>query len=402
MNCPRCQNVIPSSTIFCAYCGARVLPTQIPARSRSRRNGIILGIALIILLVGAGNWLFGSFVQEEEVTAAVPVVIPDPSPTPTAVPEESRPAPTPQATFTPMPTATPTLTASPTPNPTPTAVPRPTNTSTPMPTATPTPLPIPTPTPRPTATSTVIPRGIELSPSTGHPYTEVSIYGRGVQANVQVDLVYIQLGIGYIDVTPSPKPFTDSNGKLYLNFSVPRLVGGLYTVVVRIGNVETQTIFQVIALPTPTPTITPVPVPTRVSKVLRHARHAGAHYTVNVPSNWSGGHVTFFGRNYEGPPGPWVQANTIRGATRYDITALKEAGVNLVGTYFKERYSSDELCGTKGYVVIRETALLTNYPSTGIALHVDVCEEDLHIEAELGFTNEDISNEIIRSLQNHS
>ena len=94
-----------------------------------------------------------------------------------------------------------------------------------------------------------------------------------------------------------------------------------------------------------------------------------------------------------------MQANTIRGATRYEIQSLKDAGVNLVGTYFKERYSSEVLCGAKGYIVVRESALLVAYPEVGIALHVDVCEADLPLEVETGITNEVISNEIIRSLR---
>ena len=73
--------------------------------------------------------------------------------------------------------------------------------------------------------------------------------------------------------------------------------------------------------------------------------------------------------------------------------------MNLVGTYFKERYSSEALCGTRGFVVIRESALLIHYPGTGVALHVDVCEADLLLESESGLTNEDISGEIIRSLR---
>ena len=73
-------------------------------------------------------------------------------------------------------------------------------------------------------------------------------------------------------------------------------------------------------------------------------------------------------------------------------------GVNLVGTYFKERYSSDELCGERGFVVIRETALVPDYRYVGIALHVDVCEADLPLEPEPGISNQAISQIIITSL----
>ena len=208
-----------------------------------------------------------------------------------------------------------------------------------------------------------------------------------------------QATIGNWDITPFPAPATDRDGKLYFNFWVPVQAGGTHTIELRVDRDVARTVFSVITTPTPTPTITPTPAPTRVPRVLRHARHADAHYTVSVPSSWSGGRVTFFAKAYSGPPGPWVQANTIREARRYDIQSLKDAGVNLVGTYFKELYSSEALCGTRGYVVVRESALLAHFPGSGIGLQVDVCEADLHQEAEAGLTNEDISNEIIKSLR---
>ena len=93
-----------------------------------------------------------------------------------------------------------------------------------------------------------------------------------------------------------------------------------------------------------------------------------------------------------------MQRNTIRGAYRYDISSLNDTGVKLVCTYFKERYSSDELCGERGFVVIRESALALDYRYVGVAVHVDVCEADLYLEAEPGVTNEDISRRIIGSL----
>ena len=77
---------------------------------------------------------------------------------------------------------------------------------------------------------------------------------------------------------------------------------------------------------------------------------------------------------------------------------MDDIGVNLVGTYFKERYTSDELCEERGFVVIRESALVLDYREVGIALHVDVCEADLYLEAEPGITNEAISRRIITSL----
>ena len=101
-----------------------------------------------------------------------------------------------------------------------------------------------------------------------------------------------------------------------------------------------------------------------------------------------------------------MQSRSIKGARRYDIQYLTDVGLDLVGTYFKERYSSDAryspvrgLCADKGFVVIRETAVLWDHRNAGIALHVDVCESDLHLEAEPGVTNEAISRRIIESFR---
>ena len=152
-------------------------------------------------------------------------------------------------------------------------------------------------------------------------------------------------------------------------------------------------------LPTAIPTATPIPAPTPAPLVLRHAQYGDAHYTISVPQHWPGGRVTFTAKAHTGTPGQWVERNTILGARRYDISSLQDVGVPLPGTYFKERYSDEQLCGDRGFVAIRESALLTAYPEVGIALHVDVCEADLRQEAEPGITNEDVSRKIIRSLR---
>jgi hypothetical protein len=134
---------------------------------------------------------------------------------------------------------------------------------------------------------------------------------------------------------------------------------------------------------------------------LKHARHGDAHHTISVPQNWSVGRITFSTKTHTGTPASWAERNTIRGAIRYDIKGLKNAGGTLPGTYYKERYSSEELCGI-GAVVIRETALVYNpHLEAGTALHVDVCEADLYLESEPGVTNEVISSEIILSLREH-
>ena len=69
------------------------------------------------------------------------------------------------------------------------------------------------------------------------------------------------------------------------------------------------------------------------------------------------------------------------------------------GIYFKERFSDEGWCGQRGFIVIRESVLITDYPEIGVAVHVDVCEADLPEEAEPGKTHEDVSREIVRSLR---
>ena len=306
MNCPDCQNVIPDSVIFCAYCGARIFPSQLPSSNfLRRRRRAVIGI-------GAGGGLLAVVLIAILIVSRLgpglsngPEPAPTPKPTLTSTEEPSTP------TLTPIPTAT--LAPKPTPTPTPELTVMPTPTATPTPglrTPTPTPELTATPTPQPTATP-----------------------------------------------TPWPTP-----------------------------------------TPTPRPTAIPTPRPTRVPWVLREVKYADPEYTISVPGIWQGGHVTFFAKEHSSTPALWAQYNTIMGARRYDISSLNDMGVNLVGTYFKERYSSDELCGKRGFVVIRETALVPDHRYVGIALHVDVCEADLYLEAEPGVSNQAISQRIITSL----
>lgn len=207
-------------------------------------------------------------------------------------------------------------------------------------------------------------------------------------------------------MTPSPRPHTDVNGNLSFDVEIPRLPTGQYTILVQVGEIMARDGFKVIAVPTPTPKATAIPtrrptatpVATQVPKALIPAGHGDAQYTVNVPVHWTEGQVTFIAKPHTGSQASWAERNTIIGARRFDIKPLQEAGVALVGTYFKERYSSEGLCGTRGFVVIRETALVLDFREVGIALHVDVCEADLPLEAEPGINNEEVSNNIIRSL----
>ena len=73
--------------------------------------------------------------------------------------------------------------------------------------------------------------------------------------------------------------------------------------------------------------------------------------------------------------------------------------MSLQGIYFKERFSDNSFCGNLGFIVIRESILITDFPEIGVAVHVDVCEANLFTEFEPGKTNEDVSRQIVRSLR---
>ena len=300
MNCPDCQRVIPDTYTSCPNCGARIPPSQLPARQgwNKRAYGIAAGVIGLLVVAGIMYSQFSDISGTEPATAPSSFVA------------------TLAATLAPTPTSA--IAA----KPTPAGIPEPTATAmpTPIPTATPTPQPTytPYPTPTPRLTAPPIPR---------------------------------------LTAPPTPRP-----------------------------------------APTFRPTATPRPRPTRVPWVLREVKYADPEYTISVPGIWQGGRVTFFAKEHSSTPALWAQYNTIMGARRYDISSLNDMGVNLVVTYFKERYSSDELCGERGFVVIRETALVPDYRYVGIALHVDVCEADLPLEPEPGISNQAISQIIITSL----
>ena len=320
MNCPDCQRVIPDTYTSCPNCGARIPPSQLPARQgwNKRAYGIAAGVIGLLVVAGIMYSQFSDIFGVEPATAPSSFVA------------------TLAATLAPTPT--PAIAA----KPTPAGIPEPTATAmpTPIPTATPTPQPTytPYPTPTPRLTATPIPR---LTPPTISRLTAPPIPGPAPTLRPTA--------------TPRPRP-------------------------------------------TLRPTATPTPRPTRVPWVPREVKYADPEYTISVPGIWQGGRVTFFAKEHSSTPALWAQYNTIMGARRYDISSLNDMGVNLVGTYFKERYSSDELCGERGFVVIRETALVPDHRNVGIALHVDVCEADLPLEPEPGVSNQVISQIIITSL----
>ena len=413
MNCPNCQGIVPPDDFFCSYCGAELYPGQ-PAILRWT---IYAAVLVAVILVGAGILSFVFFGDSVTELAGQDPIIGDfadrsDDSEVQVVPEESRASlPAPTSTPTPAPTAAPTRT------PIPTEAPEPTPTITPTVRPTPTPTPLPTP----------MPVDIFVAPNSGPPDTRIAVYGEGFQPFSTVELVtFADINEG---LRLSSERDVDEEGNLYFSLSAPYSAqgSGTYLIAVHVAGEVAYADFRLTDPPephptpvedigappvlpflfapdppptsAPEPTVTPTPMPTRVPRVLQHARHAGAHYTITVPSGWRGGDITYFARSHTGPPAAWAQYNTIVGARRYDIRSLKDAGVNLVGTYFKERYSSDQICGDRGFVVIRETALLVGFPEVGIALHIDVCEADLFLEAEAGLTNEAISNEIIRSLR---
>ncbi len=187
MKCPGCQQIIPHTVKFCAYCGARVSQSPSTGQRRPLYGFLFLGLAAAIVI--GMIWFQTDWFQTdwfrtdgtdggpEESPAGImaslvstPTPAPDATPLPTATLEPTlvptstlAPTQTPVPTSTPTPVPTPTAAPTPTPVPTPTATPIPTATLVPtptptaVPTATPVPTPTPTPTPAPTATPTPIP-----------------------------------------------------------------------------------------------------------------------------------------------------------------------------------------------------------------------------------------------------
>ena len=368
------------------------------------RRHIFATILVAIAVVGVGVFAF-IFLRDPviELAAQVPIIsdleiLTDDS----AGPLESLAIPTPAPS--PAPKPVPTATPIPSPTPTPTAVP----TATPVPTVTPLPL-------------AAVEASLAPSESSGSPGAEISIAGYNFPPNELLTDVWL----GGLNVTPALPATTDATGYINFYITVPELTPDNHSIRATVGSVMAEAPLSVTPGPTPTPrttlrptatptptprpsptpaptstpTATPTPAPTPVPLVLGHAQYANAHYTISVPQRWPGGRVTFNARAHSGSPALWFQYNTIPGARRYDIMPLEKLGIPLVGTYFKERYSDEGLCGDRGFVVIRESALVWDWREAGIALQVDVCEADLPLEAEPGITNEAVSAKIIRSLR---
>ncbi len=127
--------------------------------------------------------------------------------------------------------------------------------------------PTPAPTPTPDYASS-----IRVSPPSGPPGSEVAVSGTGFPAYSYIKMELISSFTGTIDVTPSPRPMSDSAGNMTATFIVPEGTDDPVYVVVTAGGFSAGTTFSVGTSPTPTPVptpeltpaSTPSPVPTPV------------------------------------------------------------------------------------------------------------------------------------------
>ena len=188
MKCPGCDQLIPATISFCAYCGAAIRAQSAVPRSARRRRPlyIVIGLSAVVLL--------GVFWFLSDGEAEVPTSAPDTGPTQTPVPP---PTATPTPTLSPTPTSTPTpaSTLAPMIAPTHTPIPAPTATPTrePVPTATPVPAPeqtatpAPAPTPAPTPTATPASKPDPVTAEITAEITTVSFVGIGYTLYLRTD-----------------------------------------------------------------------------------------------------------------------------------------------------------------------------------------------------------------------
>lgn len=73
--------------------------------------------------------------------------------------------------------------------------------------------------------------GLSLSPAAGPPGTVVSLAAAGFRPWLPVELVKV----GSIEVTPAPRPLTDSAGRLQMQITVPGIAAGTQTVLVQVA-----------------------------------------------------------------------------------------------------------------------------------------------------------------------
>ena len=88
-----------------------------------------------------------------------------------------------------------------------------------------------------------VPEGaISLSATSGAPGTTVTISGEGFKSFVPVDEVMV----GSIEVTPAPKPSTDSQGMTTFDITIPGLDVGIQTIEVDVGDTTASVGFTVV------------------------------------------------------------------------------------------------------------------------------------------------------------
>ena len=88
-----------------------------------------------------------------------------------------------------------------------------------------------------------VPEGaISLSATSGAPGTSVTISGEGFKSYVPVD----EVKVGSIEVTPAPKPSTDSQGMMSFDITIPGLDVGIQTIEVDVGDTTASVGFTVV------------------------------------------------------------------------------------------------------------------------------------------------------------
>ena len=96
-----------------------------------------------------------------------------------------------------------------------------------------------------TVTTTVshdVPEGaISLSKTSGSPGSSVTVMGEGFKSYVPVKSVMV----GALEVTPAPRPSTDSQGMMEFDITIPGLDNGIQTVEVIVGQTTASTGFTV-------------------------------------------------------------------------------------------------------------------------------------------------------------
>ena len=92
------------------------------------------------------------------------------------------------------------------------------------------------------ATHRVPGAGLVLSRAAGPPGTALTLAGQGFRQYIPVN----EVTVGAIEVTPSPRPYTDQDGNLALEIVIPGLNTGLQTITVAAGGITVSADFTVV------------------------------------------------------------------------------------------------------------------------------------------------------------